>query len=453
MRQELVNILGNLISHNVVEVQELGQLMADTTLEPFRRNVDKAIDFHDMTGKWPEFGVVSKGLTGFVPEPGKGTPDFLTQLKLDLQEEYFRDAALAAANSGKWDFLEELVFKKNQVAARKFISYGVSDSVEEYKRMEGQVNGIQLGVPELDEVLRAVSFKSTCIIAAPPSMMKTSCAISAAFHNAFHEGLNVVYVTMEVPKRNIWWQMLSRLSADLHNPNKPGYGDRLIAEEVKKVLLDEQGKDRLEELEAHWKEHAKGSLEIVDQGDLGDGSYKSLLLMLNSVSDVIADGEIDVVIWDYIQLFRFFRPNNKTEAEYLNGLVRYTDSLCKTYGKGDNPKGFVNVILSQVNRQGQLKIARRNQADLTLLAEINELERSANSVVVLYSDEAMRLDNQLNAQVVKHRDGKVMEEMEAIFVDPAVSKVGTGTIKTEVSLSSLDGLVELGGVGEDGDPF
>lgn len=145
---------------------------------------------------------------------------------------------------------------------------------------------------------------------------------------------------------------------------------------------------------------------------------------------------------DYIQLFKFFRPSHQTELEYLNGLVRYTDSLCKSYRE----RGFVNIVLSQVNRQGQLKIAAKNRADLTLLAEINELERSANSVIVFYSDEAMRLDNQLNAQVVKHRDGKVMEEMETIYVDAQISQVGTGAVKMELGLQDLDLLMsDLGG--------
>lgn len=426
LRQILVNVLATLKNHAPEEIADLYRLMEGTTLEPYRDNVVKALGFYEYSTRWPEFGIISDGLADLLPDPKKSGVDVLTQLGFDLQEEFFQTEALSAANRGDWDLLESLVYKRTQLSSKSFIPYTQDHAFEEYEVMESSPSGVFLGVAELDSILRGISFKSTCVLAAPPSHFKTTSAISAAFYNSYLHEFNVLYVTMEVPKRNVWFQVLSRLSGE--------GGERFIAEDVKKVLLDEKGKQRFKELKDQWKAQAKGSLHVADQGDLGDGSYKSLLNMLNSVNRQVEKGTIDIVFWDYIQLFKYFRMSHQTELEYLNGLVRYTDSLCKSYQQ----KGFVNIILSQVNRQGTAKIEKSSNADLGVLADMNELDRSANSVVVFYSDAAMRLNNQLNAQIVKHRDGKVMEEMVPIFVDPEISQVGLGEEKCTLEIADLD---------------
>lgn len=430
LRQRFIDVLGGLRNLEVGVVKELVPLLEGTSLEPFKENLEKAISFRELRGNWPSYAVINTGLEDALPQADVG-PDHVFQLAIELKEEFFQTELMAASLKADWKKVEEIVATRTQkTISTKFVPYLVDDAISEYERMKLLPKGILLGIDVLDRHLKRIPHKATSIWAAPPGMFKTSSAISAAFFNAFCQGLNVVYVTLEVPKRNIWFQTLSRLSG-------VAPGSRLPSEGIKKCELTPDAEARLYELAEHWKANATGNLQIVDRLDLGDGSFKSILNALNSVNEQFTDG-IDLVLWDYIQLFKYFKQKGQTEVEYVNSLIQYLDAVCKSYRE----KGFVNVILSQVNRQGELKIGRKRVADLTLLAEFNELERIANSVVVFYADNAMKLNRELIAQVVKHRDGTVMETMESVFVDAEISQVGTGGPQQQQTISY--GLDDLG---------
>ncbi len=96
------------------------------------------------------------------------------------------------------------------------------------------------------------------------------------------------------------------------------------------------------------------------------------------------------------------------------------------------------VLNSQINREGARKLAKQKKASLTMLAEIHELERTANAVFVLYSDEGMRLANQLSVQLVKNRNGKVQAEMVTVYVDPECNLIGATNFKSIFSDQSIE---------------
>lgn len=342
----------------------------------------------------------------------------------DLDEEVSRDRIMEAVGRSDWESIAREAAERT--GARVTIEkYTAEHALEDYMKGLGQPSGILTGVEELDSRLRGLSFATTTIIAAPPSMFKSTMATQIAYENVFNRGFNIAYITLEIPKKVCWFNFLSRHSIEVGKP--------IPAQDIKKQLLDEAGIARLAEVVKHWEANCKGQLEILEIGDLGNGSYSDMARLLNRLNSNMPGG-LDVVILDYVQLLKFFRQPFMDEIQYVNGMVRFLDGFSKAF---NNKKGLINIVLSQINRQGQLKIARSNRADLTLLAEYNELERSAEVVIAHYADEGMRLGHQMKVQICKNRPGLVMEEMEMIYVDPAVGKVGTGAKDAVVSVEDL----------------
>jgi hypothetical protein len=93
--------------------------------------------------------------------------------------------------------------------------------------------------------------------------------------------------------------------------------------------------------------------------------------------------------------------------------------------KANNGRGCVVVLLSQVNREGLKRIGKTERADLSVLAELNELERTAHLAVVLYSSESDRLNNQVGVSIVKNRTGLVSEELRKTYADFGHFMVGS----------------------------
>ena len=295
--------------------------------------------------------------------------------------------------------------------------YSIDEALGEYWRLaEDDSSGICIGIDKVDQVVKGFTFGTTTVIAAPPSQFKTTAAINAAYL-ALRGEFKVAFLTFEIPKRNMYYNFLSRHSAYI--------GDPLQAELLHKGMVDPASKEAVSEMVEDFKSVVKNNLTVLGAEDFPVLDRSFLDKTWGDLEEKM--GGLDVVILDYIQLLRYYTPPKEDQVQFVNGLITYFSLLSKTYKGG---RGLVVILLSQMNRdaQNKLEATQGTKGALnTALAEFNALERDAHYVMMLFSSLSMRHSNRVMVQITKNRTGQTMPDMEEVYVDPGVFVMGNRT--------------------------
>lgn len=423
--------VSNLVLSNLDQVSDPLSLVSirdslkGTTVEHQRSVYDEAIAFHDTHKRFPDqMHLVSMFGTLMEPTSGKVSRDTIDSLVERLKHEAIQLQTSEAVAKGDLKKAESLLSGLGRKARRD--EFTVDSALAAYKEMISRPAGILLGIPEIDEAIKGCCYGNMTVIAAPPGSFKTTTAISATYKAVVKDGFNFVFNSFELMERDVWFNFLSRHAAEM--------GMKIPAEKIKKGALTDEEFSNLELVAADWKVNSKGQLRILTTADFDEFKPAALNSVWNRIDEEM--GQLDGMVVDYMQLLRFFRPPGAQVDEFLNDMVRYFTTLGVTF-KG---RGLIMFLLSQINREGEKKLAKTKKADKTSFAEINSLERDAHNAIVLYSDDAMRLSNTVMAQVVKNRSGRTMSEMVSVFVDPESFIVGSSDFSSIFSDATVEGL-------------
>jgi len=397
---------------------------------------DKVLELHKATHSFPDVSALELAFPGFKPSAEPFSPYILELLTHNVHKEHHELKASELISQGKHDEAQKILSEIRQVAGKPLMS--PSRAMAAYHEMTLRASGMLTGVPELDEVLKGCSYGNMIVIAAPPSQFKTTEAVSIAY-NGRKAKFNGVLVSLEVMERDMWFNIFSRHALEM--------GIKLTAESIKKGLLSPEELKQLEEVVTNYESQPDvGKIHVLTPSSFASFKPQHIIAKLEQLED--EHGPIDYIMLDYIQLLRAFRPPGVEFTDYLNDMVRFFTDLAINYrgnekDKDKSARGLIVFLLSQINRDGERKLAKRKRADLTMLAELNSLEREAHAVIVNHSDPAMRLANQLMVQVCKNRSGRVMSDMVSTYVNPEQYIVGTADFRSTFSVSSV--------MGEEGD--
>jgi replicative DNA helicase len=260
---------------------------------------------------------------------------------------------------------------------------GEIDRLQEAGRSDRAVVGLTTGFEQLDTTIGGLQSGNLIVLAARPSIGKTSLALNIAEHVAFHEQRPVVVASLEMSESELVQRYLS--------------GDaRISNDRLRKGRLDQ----------AEWKRVLASAARtegvpftILDEGDLS-------VFELHAKARAIAarDGDLGLVVVDYLQLMRpqDGGTGNRTEdvSQMSRGLKRLARDLqCPV------------LALSQLNRGVEQRADRR-----PLLADLREsgsIEADADVVLMLYRDDYYEPDSERPGEtdvlVRKNRHGALGE--------------------------------------------
>lgn len=431
-------VLANLSRVDDVEYAEKVLACKDQVSVPHEYYWEMAVAFMESHGRYPdhaylishEFTDGEKYVDGFVDEKGHSiqwTKDIADQF-LGMMREH-RNWVLAGSLVSKFDreglkaVVEELGTVKTGDLAPRLTA---TDMRARYDEKLSQPAGMGVGVDAIDDVVKGLSYGTLSVFAAAAGGGKTTMLLSALYKACFHGGFRFVLISLEMSQDDVMYSLLSIHARSL--------GIRLPAEALKKGLLEEE-EVQVEELDfviKDWAENKKGDIFILTPADFQNLQPETIDAVLRQVEAGLEERKgrkLDGVAVDYVQLLRYGMPKGASMSEYLNNLVSYFSVLARGWGEG---AGLIVVLLSQINREGWKKLGRTRVADLTMLAELNSLERDASVVIAAYSDTTTRDSNQILLQVIKNRTGRTMEEMIACEADFAHYSVGE-----DVHLSAL----------------
>jgi len=289
---------------------------------------------------------------------------------------------------------EERAETKNQ--SIKDLVHKAINTIEDFHQRQGVLTGIATGFGDLDKLTSGLHGGEMVVVAARPSMGKTSLAMNIAEHVAIDQGLPVGVFSLEMTAESLVLRMLcSRARVNLRDIREGFLADRDFPK-----------------LTAAAGKLAKAPLFIDDSPGL------SILDLRARARRWVQQHGLRLFVIDYLQLLHSTsrRAENRQQeiADISNGIKALAKEL-------EVPV----IVLSQLNREVEKEKNRKPR--LSDLRESGAIEQDADLVALLYKPSAGEDD-----------EGAAREESDAVAVNLLVAKQRNGPTG-EVSLTFLKG--------------
>jgi replicative DNA helicase len=236
-------------------------------------------------------------------------------------------------------------------------SFPKIEQLFEQKRL---ITGVPTGFVDLDTMTRGLQAGDLVIVAARPSMGKTSLVLNVAQHVAMQPGLGVGFFSLEMSKESLFLRLLtSEAQIDSHRLMSGAIGQK------------DYGRisHALETLSAM-------KLFIDDTANIG------VLEMRAKARRLQSEHGLSLIVVDYIQLMSS-RGRFENRTLELAGISRSLKGLAKELN-------VPIVVLSQLSRAPEARSDHRPQ--LSDLRESGALEQDADLVVLIYRDDVYNRD-------------------------------------------------------------
>jgi replicative DNA helicase len=265
----------------------------------------------------------------------------------------------------------------------KDLVHAAIHNIEDYHQRQGKLGGIATGFIDLDKVTDGLHEGEMIIIAARPSMGKTSLAMNMVEHVVTHLRLPVGVFSLEMTAESLVMRMMSSLA-------------RVNSRNIRDGFLSERDFARLTTAAGQL---AKAPLFI------DDSSALSILQFRAKARRMHQQYGIKLFVIDYLQLLHSTarRAENRQQeiADISNGVKALSKELKVPV-----------LVLSQLNRE--LEKDKNRKPRLSDLRESGAIEQDADVVALLYKpnsgddDEGSSPDQEavpVNLLIAKQRNG------------------------------------------------
>jgi replicative DNA helicase len=257
------------------------------------------------------------------------------------------------------------------------------DRLEYLHDHRGQILGVPTGLTQLDALLGGLQPSDLIILAARPSVGKTSLALNVAQHAAIREKKKVGVFSLEMSKEQLALRLLSAESGINPRPLQTGFVDETDWSKIARVMND----------------MATASMWIDDSPVLSVMELRTKARRLEAEQH-----GLDLVIVDYLQLMQASTPNkDANRVQEVSEISRGLKQLARELK--------VPVLaLSQLSRG----VEQRGSAEprLSDLRESGSIEQDADVVIFLYREGEQNTEAEVDlvkAKVAKHRNGPIGE--------------------------------------------
>ncbi len=257
------------------------------------------------------------------------------------------------------------------VPLKDFILESFTEIENRYKRKSG-ISGLPTGFTDLDNITGGFQNSDLIVIAARPSVGKTSLAINISQNIAIKEKKGVAIFSLEMSKEQLIERMLcSQARVDLQR--------------LKTGFLSESDWPKLT---AAYSELYEAKIFIDDSTDttLTDIRTKARRLKIEQ--------DIDIVIIDYLQLIRS-RGRVENRVIEISNITRGLKNLARELN-------VPVVVLSQLSRAVDRRDDKR--PILSDLRESGSIEQDADVVMFLYRPDP-DIPEEIELNVAKQRNG------------------------------------------------
>jgi replicative DNA helicase len=269
--------------------------------------------------------------------------------------------------------------------AMKDLVHRAINTIEDYHQRQGMLTGVGTGFVDFDKMTSGLHGGEMIVIAARPSMGKTSLVMNIVEHVVLEEKLPVGVFSLEMTADSLVLRMLcSRARVNMRNIR-----DGFLAERDFPKLTGAAGK------------LANAPLYIDDSAGL------SILQLRAKARRMYQQYGIKLIVIDYLQLLnaQSSRIENRQQevAQISNGVKALAKEL-----------NVPVIVLSQLNRELEKDKSRKPR--LSDLRESGAIEQDADLIALLYKPNEGSEDD----------DGAPAQEVEAIPVNLLIAKQRNG---------------------------
>ncbi|EDK35878.1 replicative DNA helicase [Clostridium kluyveri] len=249
--------------------------------------------------------------------------------------------------------------------------------IERLFNNKGQTTGVASGFRELDAKTSGFQKGDMVLVAARPSMGKTTFALNIAEYAALREGKKVAVFSLEMSKEQLAYKLLcSEAHIDM----------------LKLRTGNLEDKD--------WENIARASGPLAEAKIfIDDTAGISIMEMRSKCRRLKIEHGIDIIIIDYLQLMSGGR-NSESRQQEVSEISRFIKSLAKEMQ-------CPVIALSQLSRAPEARSDHRPM--LSDLRESGSIEQDADIVMFLYRDEYYNKEteekNVAECIIAKQRNG------------------------------------------------
>jgi replicative DNA helicase len=252
------------------------------------------------------------------------------------------------------------------------------ERLDRLHKSKDEMRGVPTGFPDLDSKLAGLQKSDLVILAARPSMGKTSLALDIARNTALKHGTTVGIFSLEMSSAQLVDRMLA---ADSRVDSWKLRTGKLSAEEDFARI-----RDSLEKL-------SKAPIFI------DDDSYIDMLRMKGVARRLKSDHNLGLIIVDYLQLL--------VPKRNYDSLVQQVTEISRALKALARELEVPVLALSQLNRNVEQRGGRPKLSDLR---DSGSIEQDADVVMFIHREEndkseASRKSNVAEILIEKHRNG------------------------------------------------
>jgi len=266
------------------------------------------------------------------------------------------------------------------------------NTIEDYHARQGALTGLGTGFTDLDKMTTGLHAGEMIVIAARPSVGKTSLAMNIAEHVALDEKLPVGVFSLEMTAESLVLRMLcSRARVNMRSVR-----EGFLAERDFPKLTGAAGK-------------IAGAPLFID-----DSSGLSILQLRAKARRMHQQYGIKLFVVDYLQLLHSTAKRADNRQQEIADISSGIKSLAKELK-------VPVIVLSQLNREVEREKGRPPR--MSDLRESGAIEQDADLVGLLYrpskedDDSAERVEAEpINLLIAKQRNGPAGEDVHLTFL-------------------------------------
>ncbi|MFM2097418.1 MAG: hypothetical protein RIT06_46 [Chloroflexota bacterium] len=289
------------------------------------------------------------------------------------------------------------------------------DRLDFLHQHRGQLMGLRTGFQAIDTIMQGLQQSDLIVLAARPSVGKTSLALNIAENIAMKEGKSVGVFSLEMSKEQLVLRLLSSVtnidsynlrSGFLKELDFPKIADAMAKLEQAKIFID-------------------------------DTASISVMELRTKARRLKMEHSLDLLIVDYLQLMQpgqTSRDGNRVQevSEISRGLKALAREL-----------EIPVIALSQLSRQ--MENREKRVPRLSDLRESGAIEQDADVVIFLYREGAEQSEDvnvkgeTINFSVAKHRNGPtgggqlwfIKDQTRFVTLVPTRSDLPDGAVESE----------------------
>lgn len=269
---------------------------------------------------------------------------------------------------------------------RKFVAIGeeLKEAWERFDNLskgDSETRGVQSGFPALDNMLAGFQKSDLIILAARPSMGKTSLALDIARQSAIKFGTPVGIFSLEMSSQQLVDRMLAAEA-------------RVNAWKLRTGKIDTD--QEFQQIHDAMERLSKAPIYIDDQ------PANNALIMRSVARRLKREQGIGLIIVDYLQLMA------PTQARHADSMVQQVTEISRSLKQLAREIDVPVIALSQLSRAVE---QRRGRPRLSDLRDSGSIEQDADVVMFIHREDKMNQDAEQNniAEILieKHRNGPV----------------------------------------------